>query len=306
MSQTLKATQESFTALKSWPEYQIETKKFLVNKNDTGLQAIYKNGNFVKMLSQKYEVIPNEDVVKVTDAIASKITLEGQAAVPLTKMEDHQWFHTKPNNHVITNSEQTQAIAMYVFPKKYDVGGKSINLGFIARNSIDGKWAFSASLMSFRQICQNVMMHLARSRNLTKVSDAEFTLDIQKNQIQNITSVSKRHTKALGENDLELVKSSIEGVIESGLKTIEQYRNLVNLKMNQEVANTIAKYVPKSITKELDWISLDDKTKVNFDQKATQWDAFNDITENLTHEGTNFRRTLRVMEVIDRTFGTSV
>jgi hypothetical protein len=312
MSQQLEPTKESFTALKSWPEYKIETKKFLVNKKDTGLQAIYKNGNFVKMLTQKYEVLPNEDVFKITDDIAKKVTLNGQSALPLDT-QSHEWYHAPKEGHIITNPEETQAIGMYVFPKGFDVDGKEIKIGFAAKNSIDGKWAFSASVLSFRTICQNMMMHIGRSSfmgigsgQLHGVESTKDMKDLGEREVIALSVTSKRHTKLLTEGNNELVKSSIQGVIDSGLKVVEQYRNLAKLRMNQKMADTIAKYMPRNITKELDWIDLDDKTNIKFDAKTTQWNAFNDITEKLTHESTNFRRTLRSMQIIDRTFGTNL
>jgi len=191
---------------------------------------------------------------------------------------------------------------MYVFPKEYDVGGKPINIGFVARNSIDGKWAFSASVMSFRKICQNMMYHLVKSRELGRVSGEELNLTPGSNQLQTISAISKRHTKLLTNDNLKVVRDSIQSVVDSGLDIIQKYRELAKYKLNQEIANVIAKSMPKTITKEIDWIDLD-KDKIKFDKKTTQWKAFNDLTEKLTHEGTNFRRTIKGMQVIDTAFG---
>ena len=301
-------TVESFTSRQSWPEYGIETKNFLVNKQDTNFQAIYKNGNFVKMMTKSYEVLPNEEVLKITDDIAKKVSLDGNHAVPLT-MADKEWFYVKPQDHGIMNEEQTQTCAMYVFPKEYDIGGKGIKIGFVARNSIDGKWSFSASVLSFRQICENMMMHIAKMSYIgvgqgdyLGVQNKQDIGDIREHQVQALAAVSKRHTKSLTADDLKVVKESIQSVVDSGLDTIKRYRELVKQKMNQEIANTIANRIPKSFTKEVEWLDIDKKGKITFDEKTTQWKAFNDLTEKLTHEGTNFRRNLKSMQVIDGVF----
>lgn len=305
------STKESFKALKSWPEYGIESKKFSVNGKDTGLQAIYRQGKFVKMLTQSYEILPNEDVIKITDNIASKISLDGQHAKPM-KVDKHDWYKSTAD-HMVTNPEGTQACMMYLFPKSYDVGGKDINIGFVARNSIDGKWAFSASVLSYRTFCSNMMMHISRSSFLGigtakygGIKNTQKLEDMNTLSVQALSSVSKRHTKSLTENDLDNVKVSIESVIKAGIKTIEKYRDLTKLKVNQDIANAIMNKMPKSVTNDIDWLDIDKNNKITFDKKTTQWKAFNDLTENLTHKSTNFRKTLTCMQRTDSIFGTGV
>lgn len=304
-------TKETFKPFNKWPEYGIESKKFSVNGADTGLQAIYREGKFVKMLSQNYEILPNEDVIKITDDIASKISLDGQHAKPM-KVDKHDWYKSSAD-HMVTNAEGTQACMMYLFPKGYDVGGKTINIGFVARNSIDGKWAFSASVLSYRTFCSNMMMHISRSSFLGigtakygGIKNTQKLEDMNTLSVQALSSVSRRHTKSLTENDLDSVKVSIEQVINAGIKTIEKYRDMTKLKVNQDIANAIMNRMPKSVTKEIDWLDIDKNNKITFDKKTTQWKAFNDLTENLTHKSTNFRRTLTCMQRTDSIFGTGL
>lgn len=302
---------ESFKSWKSWKNFDIETKKFFVNGKDTGLQAIYRKGRFVKMLSQSYEVVPNENVLAITDKIAGKISMDGQHAKPF-KMDKHKWFKSQAD-HMITNPEGTQACAMYMFPKIYKVGDKDIQIGFVARNSIDGKWAFSASVLSYRTFCANMMMHISRSSflgigtpKMAGVKNSQKLEDMKTLSVQALSSVSKRHTKSLTDNDLESVKVSMESVIKCGVQTIEKYRDLTKLKVNQQIANAIMKRMPKTVTKEIEWLEVGKDKKIKFDEKTTQWKAFNDLTENLTHKSTNFRKTMLCMKNTDAIFGTGV
>ncbi len=51
-----------------------------------------------------------------------------------------------------------------------------------------------------------------------------------------------------------------------------------------------------------EWLDIDPKTGIKVDESVDQWQAFNSITEALTHKGKNFNTTLSAFAQTDKLF----
>jgi len=280
------------TPLHSFPDVDLKTERLWLDGKDTHTQVIQYKGKFVTSLSDSYIPLPNEYVLEALDGVVKEFGL-----VPLTQIP--KAFSANNYKHIMQNPLGSQILAIYVKPDEVDVTGQGdkMFMGTVVKHSIDGRWALSMSTMSFRHICANLMLHIKRSSALSLFGGVQENPELTSNT--NLTSLYKRHTSEI---DLENLKLSFNQVFEDGQKVIQKYREMVKQRITKKIAQDVLSKLPKAVTKELPWAEFTPDGQLKFDEQTTQWKAFNDITEKLTHETTNFKSVLLNYQRVDTIF----
>ena len=292
--------------INSFPEYGIESSLLRVNAVDTTQQLITKHGKFVASLDNKYQVLPNEQVMEQMEEIGNAVGL-----IPL-EVAPREWFYIQPDKSTIANRNKygavTKVASILVSPEPFIMpDGKEIKLGLTVKNSIDGQWSFSASTFTFRTICQNMMFHISRQK-FSNVGDyLSMKTDVNPEQLKDHQTLQtsfayKRHTRSL---DVEQVAKSLKQVYEEGKGYLQRYKELSELKMTKKLGIQLANKLPRWKTEHepvKEWLDIDPKKGIKVDDSISQWQAFNSITESLTHNGKNFNTTLSAFAQTDRLF----
>ncbi len=338
----VKDTLEKLEPLKSWDNYDLHTfrvwQKDLKSKTfePTNYQRIQYNGRFVNYMSTMYNVLPNEDVLKTADLVASVIDAKHSVPKQPKKFTAQTGNWCKPKGHVLSNPEETTMIAHYTIGDPIDVTGAKdmVEFGFGVGNSIDGKGgAFKVFPYTYRTVCDNVAYHIASSATLhtgvsapqlenTKKSfsfnihsvsaadkvklgndpELEKCIDIVKNAKKEFNQVNfkKAHFNTL---NLEYVTNSILSVVEQGKVLQKAYRDMYNTKVTLKNAQKLFDKIPKSIMtgeKVSAWLDYDKKDqKLTLKKDVTEWKAFNDITNELTFGQRGFKPTLEAYSKLD-------
>jgi hypothetical protein len=289
----------------SFPQYGIESNLLTINDVETNQQLITKGKNFVASLDNRYQVLPNEQVMEQMAEIGKAVGL-----IPLD-IAPKKWFYIQPDKSTIANKNKygatTKVASILVSPEPYIMpDGKEIKLGLTVKNSIDGQWSFSASTFTFRTICENMMFHISRQK-FAQVGDylsmkADVNPDqLADHQVLQTSFAYKRHTRSL---DVEKVAESLKQVFDEGKGYLERYHELSKLKMTRKIGLQIASQLPKWTTDSepvKQWLDIN-KDDIKVDTDVSQWQAFNSVTEALTHEGKKFGTTLQAYAKTDRIF----
>ena len=290
----------------SFPEFGIESSLLKINDELTSQQLITKYGKFVASLDNKYHILPNEQVMSQMEEIGKRVGL-----VPL-EVAPRDWFVIQPDHSTLGYRNKYNAItkvaSILVSPEPIIMpDGKEIKLGLTVKNSIDGQWSFSASTFTFRTICENMMFHISRQR-FSDVGDylslkTDVTPEqLKQHQVLQTSQAYKRHTISL---DVEEVAKSLQQVYDEGKGYLQRYKELSQLKMTKKLGIQIANKLPRWTTDHepvKEWLDIDPKTGIKVDESVDQWQAFNSITEALTHKGKNFNTTLSAFAQTDKLF----
>ena len=336
----VKETLEKLEPLKSWNEYNLNTYRVWQKDQNsktfepTNYQRIEYNGRFVNYMSLMYNVLPNEDVLKTADLVASVIDAKHSVPKQPKTTQKNNWC--KPKGHVLSNPEETTMIAHYTIGDPIDITGAKdyVEFGFGVGNAIDGKGgAFKVFPYTYRAVCDNVAYHVANaatlhtgvsvpqlentkksfSFNIHSVSAADKTLlkkdpelekciEIVKNAKKEFNQVNfkKAHFSTL---NLEYVTNSILTVVEQGKQLQKAYRDMYNTKVTLKNAQKLFDKIPKSImtgTKVSQWLDYDKKdSKLTIKKDVTEWKAFNDITNELTFGNRGFKSTIEAYQKLD-------
>jgi AraC-like DNA-binding protein len=301
MEENISAPKRSKLSLKtkdSFRKYGIKT--YIIEANGKAwnkYQYIERKGNPIAILSSKYQVLPNELVIEKADQIAQKLD-----ARPFT-FDDRQWFSKyEAHEHVLASKNLASMSALYVFREDVDITGEGdyVHLGYSVGNAIDGSRAFSVAIFTFRQVCSNFMLHLHSEKMLKVVNGQQITANLRLNQTQTLASVSRKHTKSLS---TDTVLPTIKNVIKSADSVIQRYRAMKKAELLEKQAAQIVNYLPKRVYGVLPYIDVnEDNNKVTITQKVSQWQAFNDLTQALSHGKGSFGTTLDQMRRIDAIF----
>lgn len=96
-----------------------------------------------------------------------------------------------------------------------------------------------------------------------------------------ITSFYRKHTKRF-EINFDRVLEIVNNVIQQVENSIKVYAKLVQLELNEEIAEQIAKSpLPRKLLP--DYIETEKDKLVRFDPSKTLWDVYNDITASIWH-----------------------
>jgi len=299
--QNVQKTKRSRLSLKTketFRKYGIKTYSIEANGKDWNkYQFIERKGNPIAILSSKYQVLPNELVIEKADQIAQKLD-----AKPFT-FDDRQWFSKyEVHEHVLASRNLASMSALYVFREDVDITGEGdyVHLGYSVGNAIDGSRAFSVAIFTFRRVCSNFMLHLHSEKMLKVVNGEQITANLGLNQTQTLASVSRKHTKSLS---TKMVLPTIKAVIKSADCVVQRYRAMKKAELLEKQAAQVVNYLPKRVYGQLPYIDVNaDNNKVTITQKVSQWQAFNDLTQALSHGKGSFGTTLDQMRRVDAIF----
>lgn len=285
--------------------------KILLNPDGsrTNQLAIEKHGRVVNVMTQAYFVVPNFQVQEIIDKLLDHKAIGAKKFQP-SKKKHAKWLQTEVSN-MFTDVTDTEMVSSYVFPEIFDITGKGdhVQCGFNVRNSESGSCAFSISPFTHRDSCDNRMFHLANEKILgygvTISVGVDDVLKEAKKKIQQakqdyseiIRGFKKPHTKSL---KVDLIENALISVRLGAQNVINRYKEMYDLKIRKVQAEQLAKRMPKFVLDDLSWLKVNKKNEVTFDKDVTEWDAFNDITKLLTHEGRSFRPTLNQYRHLDK------
>lgn len=295
---TNKRSKLSIKTKDSFRKYGIKTYNIEANgKNWNKYQFIERKGEPIAILSSKYQVLPNELVIEKADHIAQRLD-----ARPFV-FDDRQWFSKyEVHEHVMASKNLASMSALYVFKEDVDITGEGdyVHLGYSVGNAIDGSRSFSVAIFTFRKVCSNFMLHLHSEKMLKVVNGEQITANLRLNQTQTLASVSKRHTKSLS---TKMVLPTIKAVIKSADCVVQRYRAMKKSELLEKQAAQVVNYLPKRVYGELPYIDVNpENNKVTITQKVSQWKAFNDLTQALSHGKGSFGSTLDQMRRVDAIF----
>lgn len=250
------------TANLDWSQYGLEQTPILFGSipNATNYKAIIRNNELVAILGKDYELLPNEEAVKVANKSAAAMGL-----IPFSEFEG-EWF-TRMDDHVIYNDAETKVHALYAINKPYFVGNDKFHVGVGVHNSIDGSMGFGAGVFTFRTACANMVF--AGFKGYAQQFDRR----------KNLQFVYKRHTKGLKDVSKNL-SAVLLNIMDAAKLIIERYREMERTKINLKLIKRLKKTkLPKNSLPE--WINT--KEELLEVPDITQFKLYNDITELIWH-----------------------
>ena len=275
----------------SWPQYNLASYDLFADgkKLQSESQAVIYRGKHVRSFSDRYQVLPNEDAVILAEKIASKIYdpelghLKPFEAKGVGKGNPYSkvGLTKDPNkSNVYWNHNGTVVNSLFEFEKPFCPDGKDVFLGVGMGNSINGFSPFNAFSHTFRPYCQNVFMHMLKSKvieNLQSLESGDNKAGDKRGA--KLAKVTRKHTRNL--NEKEIIES-MEDVISKAFEVIEDYKRLVQEKLTEKQAQQIFSKLPNRLAKSLDTVYMDKKDNVLIKGEPTQWEAFNDITNKIS------------------------
>lgn len=232
----------------SLKEYGIIQAPLLYNDKPSGYKAIIKDGKLVAVLGSGYKALPNQIALSIANEIADEI-----GVVPFKKFYQ--------NKHVAFSSKGTRMYATYIVDVPYDIEGRdNARIGFTIQNSIDGTLAFSASGFTFREFCENGVFIGSKK----------------------LSYYYRKHTKNF-EVKKEAIVKNIRSVIDDMKRVIDEYRQLVRLRLNREIAQKIAEQ--KFLSKKLmpNYITIGKNRELLEFKEVDLWTVYNDLSARIWH-----------------------
>jgi hypothetical protein len=106
----------------------------------------------------------------------------------------------------------------------------------------------------------------------------------------------RKHTKAL-EVDMESIKTAVEKVLEETRDAVKAYRKLVQLELNEEIAEAIAKSkLPRKVLP--DYIETEKDKLVRWDSSKDLWTVYNDISAAIWHSAIDVDTKVRHFNIL--------
>jgi len=231
---------------KSWAQYGLIQSPVLFKNEETPYKAIIRNGELIKILGRGYELFPNEEAIQMANSAAELTALH---PFPIKA------YGLKTEDNILYNKEETKIRAIYTYDNVEKVDGDKVNLGVNIFNSIDGSSSFGCGLFTFRGICSNGVIF----------------------GYEKLFSMKRMHTIGLNKI-LDDMKNRMITVMEKGQDVIETYRHMAEQKLTKQL---IAKILKSRLSKRVlpDYITEEEATLPDL----TQWDLYNDITEQIWH-----------------------
>lgn len=251
----------------TWTQYGLSELPIVVNTHDTAKKAIMRNGELITIVSDRYQLLPNEEAVKVAEKVAAAAGL-----VPFDQFTG-DWickFHGK--DHITTYGDKNAKVhAMYALNEPYYVGGDKMYMGIGIHNSIDGSKAFGVGAFTFRAACSNMVI-VAGKKNWSFYHGAA-------DHAKTLEYVQKRHTKGLDPREAKL-SITIAEVVDYAKGIKAAYDDMAVTKVTEKLLEKIkASRIPKKVLPE--WVTAEE---INVEEKTiTEWELYNDITEQVWH-----------------------
>lgn len=233
---------------KTWEQYSLYQVPITYQDKPTKYKAIIYHGRLVAIMGRSYKLLPNEEAIKIANQVAERVDAE--------KFEGNNLYR----DNLFYNKKRTVVHATYLLKGHYEIDGRdTVRVGFSIANSIDGTLGFGCEGFTFRRACSNgVLMGYKQ-----------------------ITSFYRKHTKRF-EVNFDKVLEIVNNVIQQVENSIKVYAKLVQLELNEEIAEQIAKSpLPRKLLP--DYIETEKDKLVRFDPSKTLWDVYNDITASIWH-----------------------
>jgi len=275
----------------SWPQYNLASYNLFRDgvKLESESQAIIFNGKHIRSFSDRYQVFPNEEAVLLADKIASKIydpelghlkPFEAKGIRSDNPYKSVGLTKDPTKSNVYWNQSGTVVNSLYEFEKPFCPDGKDVYLGVGMGNSINGFSPFNAFSHTFRPFCQNVFMHMLKSKVIENIESLESG-DNRAGDTRGskLSKVTRKHTRNLNEKE---IIASMEDVIKNAFNVIEDYKRTVQEKLTQKQAEQIFAKLPNRLTNSLETVFLNKKDEIEIKGEPTQWEAFNDITNKIS------------------------
>lgn len=246
----------------TWQQYSLIQAPLFFNGKDTCFKGIIRKDQIVSIVHRGYELLPNEEAVKLGDEAATMAGL-----VPFDEFTG-EWF-VRMGDHVIYDKEYRRVHALYAANEHYEVNCEKMHVGVGVHNSIDGTLGFGCGIFTFRHACANMVF--AGMRGYEQAFDQRKTIEY----------VYKRHTVSLSPFKQNL-KNTILAVMDKATDVIRSYNLMAQEKATEELIKKIKrsrlsqKVLPEYLTAEEQTASLDLEA-------LTEWQLYNDITERIWH-----------------------
>lgn len=311
------AQMEAGEPVQRWEDYALELVPIKIDGDDTGKRAIMRNGEFLEVCSDRYKLLPNEEVVDVANEVADEL-----GAVPFHEF-DGDWY-IQLDDHVIQDEEGRRVHALYAWddPVDIDGSGDTVQLGFAVHNSIDTSLGFNVGLFTFRHACQNMVWMGVNGQGMS--FDQRDVID----------HTSHKHTAGL---EIENLRAWVENTVEYGPTVIDAYQAWTDETLSVRDAMDLFKRARRgqlSKGKDVpDWLReaieeveeieealannetlngerfpnglTEDRVASTLEAKMpkaeTTWETYNSLTENIWHNSdTDDRSKIRKMKVTHR------
>jgi hypothetical protein len=236
--------------INAYPEYGLKTVELFFRGLDgelrpSGRKWILKGSRAIADVTQRYKLIPNEEVLKVSDKLSEAFGFK-----------QHKISFSKDGNFMM---------AKYISDKVINPDSKSeINLGFSVRNSIDGRSGLGVDGFTFRGICSNgAIMGLNFLPNVRTYR--------KHTSIANLAGLEKIVGVVVGKlgEIAELYKSWVDAPL-----TVEQFVQLIR--------RIPQKYLPDFFDVEGTKKALAEGQPIT-PPSLTTWEVYNAVTDVLSH-----------------------
>ena len=252
----------------TWQCYSLFQAPIKFNTQNMGYKAIIRKDKVVAIVRKGYELLPNEEAVKLADEAAQMAGL-----VPFNEFTG-EWI-IRMKEHAIYDKRETRVHALYAANQHYEVNGEKMHLGVGVHNSIDGTMGFGCGIFTFRHACANMVF--AGMRGYEQAFDQRKTIEY----------IYKKHTVSLSPFKASL-KNVILSVMEKATDTIRSYNLMAQEQVTQELIERIKrsrlsnKVLPEYLTAKEPTINP---------LGLTQWDLYNDITQLIWHNAKSGMKT---------------
>ena len=269
--------------LDSYPEYDLQAEQIVRNGQPTNFQLIVKDNQPVASFTKGYKVIPNETVAELVDEIA-----ERHGLIRASQMNrDWQYHLSMPDTfYGYKYGVETAMTSVLIDPNEIDLnkntGAESdfLRFGVAIGNSIDGTQSLRAVGFSFRKVCGNMAMHF-KSNAMMTLNNAEQIANVGNISTATIAKTSFVHKRSL---NIDKFSDAVSRVLDYSGEFFEQLQKMRQQKIRKDQALKIAKAMPKTVCDRLDWLSIDKLGNVNLRTEPTQYNAWNDLTDILSHD----------------------
>jgi hypothetical protein len=248
------------TADDAWKQHGLLQLLVRYNGQKTPFKAITRDGQFVTILGRGYYLFPNEEALTLATQAADLVGLKPFAPKGLDGTK-----RLRQQGNVFYNREQTLMHAWYAPPKTYDVQGEQMKIGCDVVNSIDGSSSFGCSVFTYRSICANGVIFGYRE----------------------LAGFKRMHTKGM-EHIVSGLKTRMVRVMDTALETLERYQQLAETPATEAlVAKIRNSRLPNKVLPDYLQEDAAEDAPLGF----TEWQLYNDITQEIWHNPTTGLRT---------------
>ncbi|MEM3342000.1 MAG: DUF932 domain-containing protein [Thermoplasmata archaeon] len=295
----------------TWAKYDLYKAPISIDGKKTDYHAILRNEELIAIVGSRYYLFPNEEALKIADEAAREIGLvpfaphsrrnnirDYNIGSRLSRQALKNWEdeYSPARNYVMYNSKGTVMLATYRLPEDIhldDTNDEIINLGCTVVNSIDGTRHFGCGIYTFRYICTNLAIL----------------------QYKQIFGIKKYHTKKL-EQMIPKVRNEMKLVKEKSEYVVEWYKYMIRTPITTDIViklieRGLPKYlIPQYINDYYNRIKADSFVDYEYldhlSYKESQWQLYNDITQQIWHSPTDITTKEGYFDILHRIMWTDL